>query len=1702
MWRILTFAAFLIGAASSAFGTAGSLEPTRSATSFFEPNRGQWEGDIQWSHRWQGASSAIDANGIRFNGRRIDWLNGKTNAVELQQARPGVSHFFLGSDPSRWVSNVPTAETLVQRQVWPGVDLVYEATERGLRFDFEVAKASNLATVRMAIPGAKVANGGQSLSLKRHGKTLRISELNAFDRDKKPIALSFVAHGDEQFGFEVTGKLPSGPLTVDPTIDFATFFGGADTDVMWDIELLTPDRSRTPDSATITTILRTFSADMPILAGNSLAGGGEDIVVAKFSADGSALLWSTYIGGSGRDQAINIDLLNGTAAVDQLVALGGNTQSANFPQLGSGCPTRLQNFQDGFVAVLTANGTPQLSCAFGGRDTESVFDVAFSGSPGSNLSVAFAGTTDSTIARGFPAVAAAQPVFGGGDRDAYYGKLSLPTGAPIFISYLGGSGYDDGRTLALTSEPERIVISGTTDSANFPIAGSGSAIDSSCGPPCSFSNWDSYITVVNTTTGAREVSTYVGGNGRDLPGRMESRFGTVTGSVLYQGGQTYSANFPLMNALQNTLSGLADATFSAYRLDGNVLDRTLSTFIGGEGENEFIYGIDVDRPTGDVLLTGFTDSGSTFPEKNALEPALTGAATDGFLVVVRPPESDRLESGPRLRFQSRIGGAGTDQILGAQLTSTTTPGGLTPAFSSTIAGRAPHHSIYFSGSTSSAATPIRRALRQTTPPIDGSVFRGGADGWMGRVSRCTHSPNQPLSPLPVAPKATGQERKLSPRELQDQRLDALQLQRYLRDPDARLWLITNDENRLRLDPDFSQEKYKREAFRKSYFSGGDYERILPSAAQLRAAAQFRTRFYNPDNPQRTYEQWDPETSSYSLLFDPQKSFTADLTSPTRAEASLLEVAAQFRVLLGWADVSDFKSLFYGQVKTSRPASDYPTGERISVAVGRAYENVPIWSGGWGMSVDSENRVFRVSAGGAAVPWPGLRDHGLDKSLAAFRHHFPAMNNLHGKPIGPPKFARDPLSIATAAKSQFIEIPTGFDATRDFLRLHTTRIYYPTPGGLRLAYGFSYAPLQLGTNGSGRWPVKPLAESYDLEQIQRWTLNPSVLIDADSGDVLMIDQLYPGTEPPPAVQNVAPEGRVFVPSPDGTTETRSFAGDSTASPFGWLDKSGTVFGDLQGNNGCVSDQRYALFGFSAGSTEPDTLAVSRPGFSPEAPNGSFVFPFTNRYNLSGGVEFNPDAAATATNAFYWINLAHDRFYSLGFTEANRNFQRRNRVDANGFLVGKEADEVLVYIRGPQSGEDQRRNNAYFAPAPDGVRPLIALQAGLPLPPQIPDARDFALDASVILHEYTHGVTSRLLEGPAREPGTISAAVQTRALSEGWSDFFAGSFLDNPVTGAYVSRNFQTGLRRYAMDNNPLTLANFCKDDQGVQQVPCDVLLYQNASIWSATLWDLRSALRQSIGESEGTSIAEKFAINNIFGIRGPNEPPPNGIVNPSFVQVRVAANTQISVSSPEIAKAARYALACRGFGDGLISGGNDVTNPTPSFRIDPTKNCAGVHAFWNDLTDPVAPGATVPFLLKIRNGSPIPNATGPAVTNVEASIALPTGWSFVSATNAPGFTCSAAANTVTCTAASMPFGESTIPMVLRARRSPGLYTTTANVTQNGTVTGSSPATEQTRVCLPPTDYLFAQDFEILVPEWVCPAAPTAPKAQATFASISS
>jgi hypothetical protein len=240
-------------------------------------------------------------------------------------------------------------------------------------------------------------------------------------------------------------------------------------------------------------------------------------------------------------------------------------------------------------------------------------------------------------------------------------------------------------------------------------------------------------------------------------------------------------------------------------------------------------------------------------------------------------------------------------------------------------------------------------------------------------------------------------------------------------------------------------------------------------------------------------------------------------------------------------------------------------------------------------------------------------------------------------------------------------------------------------------------------------------------------------------------------------------------------------DTNASPNGWVDDG---VNETRGNNVDAHTDRNA-------DNSPD---LPRPQGSPVR-----VFDCSMDLGQSPGTYTN----AAVVQLFYWCNFMHDKLYALGFTEAAGNFQNANfgRGGLGNDAVQADAQDGSGY------------NNANFTPTSDGSPPRIQMYL---FNGPTPD-RDGDFDAEVVLHEYAHGLSCRLVGG-----GVGISALQTRGMGEGWSDWYALSLLSEPgddvnavyASGGYatyllngMTQNYYFGIRRYPyctdINKNPLT-----------------------------------------------------------------------------------------------------------------------------------------------------------------------------------------------------------------------------------------------------------------------------------------------------------
>jgi extracellular elastinolytic metalloproteinase len=196
-----------------------------------------------------------------------------------------------------------------------------------------------------------------------------------------------------------------------------------------------------------------------------------------------------------------------------------------------------------------------------------------------------------------------------------------------------------------------------------------------------------------------------------------------------------------------------------------------------------------------------------------------------------------------------------------------------------------------------------------------------------------------------------------------------------------------------------------------------------------------------------------------------------------------------------------------------------------------------------------------------------------------------------------------------------------------------------------------------------------------------------------------------------------------------------------SVYTWQNDGTTTYTTIRGNNG-IAQANY----------EGDTAYIN--DYRPTATDSNFNYDFNPVWT-----NYKTYANASVTQLFYTANLYHDLLYTLGFNEAAGNFET-----SNGALGGKGGDAVILNAQ-----DGSGTNNANFATPVDGQAGRMRMYMWDTATPN----RDCSFDASVIIHEYTHGLSNRLTGGPANS--ACLSVFESSSMGEGWGDFMYGSSL---------------------------------------------------------------------------------------------------------------------------------------------------------------------------------------------------------------------------------------------------------------------------------------------------------------------------------------
>jgi hypothetical protein len=562
----------------------------------------------------------------------------KAASVVAQDKLPGVSNYFIGNDPAKWLTGVTNYGRVVDQGVYQGIDLAFHGAQGELEYDFIVAPGADPRTIRLAFDGAASQTLDTTGALVLHSPGGDVVE-------KEPVAYQeigggrvamparFVLRDDGTVGFAVGQYDKTVPLVIDPVMSYSTYLGGSGNESGGAVAV---------DGAGHAYVVgETVSTDFPTMAPFQPAYGGgfHDAFVSELSADGKSLVYSTYLGGPGDDgaNAVAVDAA-GSAFIT------GYTGSANFPIQSAVQPTFGGGNFDAFVVRLAPGGGALIYSTFlGGSASDAGFAVALDGLDNAYV----AGGTGSAD---FPTKSAFQPTFRAAG-DAFVAVLPPQGGSLIYSTYLGGSGTpgslddvgDSANAIAVSSAGVAYVT-GNTSATNFPTL---NAFQSTLGGMT-----DAFVTAF-TPLGTPLYSTYLGGAGDDYGNGIA----VDPKGIAYITGQTASTNFPLRAPVQASLGGTSDAFVTALAPAGKSL--VYSTYLGGT-ELDLGLGIAVDRASRAYVVGGTYST--DFPTKLPIQAANKGGS-DGFVTVLPP-------SGSPLLFSTYLGGSAFDLATGIALDRT------------------------------------------------------------------------------------------------------------------------------------------------------------------------------------------------------------------------------------------------------------------------------------------------------------------------------------------------------------------------------------------------------------------------------------------------------------------------------------------------------------------------------------------------------------------------------------------------------------------------------------------------------------------------------------------------------------------------------------------------------------------------------------------------------------------------------------------------------------------------------------------------------------------------------------------------------------------------------------------------------------------------------------------------------------------------
>ncbi len=621
-----------------------------------------------------------------------------------EERLPWNNNYFYTGNPQNWNTGVPNYSKIRIKNLFNSIDLIYYGKNSGLKYDFIIKPGGDPSDIILEYNFDKMGDDiffiddSGDLIIKTPLGEIVEKKPYCYQKIKDCITdvkaeYKIIDRKKGQFTYSIAGYNPDYPLIIDPEITYSTLLGGNYDDVPYGMTV--------DDDGYIYVTGRTSSTDFPTNAGSydytlnafkgtafiskfdptcstlifstylggdveelpfgiavdrdknvyitgftesdnfpttsgvfaeNYSGGSLDAFVTKLNPDGSGLIYSTYIGGElGGDAATDISLCeNGE------VYIVGDTDSGDYPTTSGAYDETYNGWDDLFLTKLSADGSELLvSTYIGGQGDDKIGYIERDS--GGNIYI-----SGQTMSGNLPVTPNAfDKSYSGEYTDALICKLDPDGKEMLYLTYLGGSGKDEIRGMAIDGE-RNIYISGRTESENFPVT------PGSYDQHYSAGGGDAFVCKLNASGSGLEFSTFLGGINYDAGWDITvdssgnifttgQTFSTSFSPLIVEPYITNSAGYPEQHVFRNKAADAENGLFSSLQIficrlssDGKTLYETF--FLGGS-RSDWSNTILTDN-RGRVYITGMTYSDDYPTTENAYSSTYGGGEVDAFITVI------------------------------------------------------------------------------------------------------------------------------------------------------------------------------------------------------------------------------------------------------------------------------------------------------------------------------------------------------------------------------------------------------------------------------------------------------------------------------------------------------------------------------------------------------------------------------------------------------------------------------------------------------------------------------------------------------------------------------------------------------------------------------------------------------------------------------------------------------------------------------------------------------------------------------------------------------------------------------------------------------------------------------------------------------------------------------------------------------------